>query len=243
MKTKQKLFIYQDTKLSLIKRGQQILNNFLSRNRKLPKLILCSGGSSIELFDTFSTPFLSDETTISLGDDRFSTKVCESNFHRLIQTEFYQQARRQKCKVIETFPTTSESLLEVMERMEEELRAWRRQNPLGVILATLGMGTDGHIAGIMPFSEDPQLFSSLFENEKHWVVGYDAGQKNSIPLRVTITFPLILQIDFALLFVLGESKQEILKKALFAEQNLPSLPASIIQSLKKVVVLTNCTSL
>ncbi len=44
------------------------------------------------------------------------------------------------------------------QRMEKNLRAWKNQNPQGKIIATLGIGADGHTAGIFPFADNSSTF-------------------------------------------------------------------------------------
>ncbi len=121
-----------------------------------------------------------------------------------------------------------------MDLTEKNLRDWR-----GRIVITLGIGPDGHTAGIMPFPEDPQKFQKLFDDPDHWVVSYDAAEKNAYPNRTTVTLPFLRRVDHAVVFVCGKEKQRALEKTLAQKGSLPQTPARIIREMGKIDLFTD----
>ena len=103
----------------------------------------------------------------------------------------------------------------------------------------MGMGPDGHTAGIMPFPEDENRFDVLFQNSEKWVVGYDAEEKNQYPLRVTTTIPFLRMVDYALLYCVGENKKEALKRVLADGGVYAETPARVIREMATTHIVTD----
>jgi 6-phosphogluconolactonase/glucosamine-6-phosphate isomerase/deaminase len=90
----------------------------------------------------------------------------------------------------------------------------------------------------MPFPENPTLFQRLFESDS-WVVGYEAGNKNEYPQRVTTTITFLKNIvDTSIVYATGENKKQAIKKimggALIAET-----PGRVINTMKDVMFFTD----
>ena len=207
----------------------------LRQSKGKPTLLLVSGGSALAVLSHIDPMTLGEQTTISLVDDRFSRNPEVNNFSQLTRTEFYKHAKARGASFISSLPEEGESLGAVADRWEKALRAWSEAHPTGrTVLAILGIGRDGHTAGIMPYPEDPQTFSSLFENEERWIVGYDAGDKNQYPLRMTASIPFLTQmVNRAFVYVSGKDKQDALKKAM-EEGELAECPARVVHRLERV---------
>ncbi len=129
---------------------------------------------------------------------------------------------------------SQESLAEYFETM---LTDWQNKNPSGEIVATLGVGSDGHTSGIMPFPENRKLFEQLFESKK-FVVAYDAFGKNSFPKRITTTISFLRKLKIAWCFITGESKADVYFR-MYKEIILNEMPAQIIKELHGAVYIDN----
>lgn len=82
-------------------------------------------------------------------------------------------------------------------------------------VAVLGIGDDGHTAGIAPDRKDFQ--NPIFkETEKHlFVSGFD-DPTGSFKERVTLTFEALERMDVLLILTFGEKKKEALQKMFLA---------------------------
>jgi 6-phosphogluconolactonase/glucosamine-6-phosphate isomerase/deaminase len=218
----------------------KILSDLLGGRREKPTLLLLSGGSAFKVLDGLETENLSSNVTISVLDERFSQDQEISNFLILKKTEFFRKVESRGCKFFSTVPEDGETPETLAERFAHQMKDWRTENPDGKIIITQGMGEDGHTAGIMPYPEDPELFQKLFIEGTNWVAGYDAGNKNQYPLRVTTRINFLReQVDTSIFYVTGESKKNILKKVLDGAGKINELPALVIHEMKDVRVFSD----
>ncbi len=89
-----------------------------------------------------------------------------------------------------------------------------------VIIAQLGVGADGHIAGILPGSPAADETDAL-------AVGYQ-----SEPLtRLTLTFTALRRVSAAYVFAFGDTKRQELKKLQTQSIPLNRQPAQILKQL------------
>ena len=141
--------------------------------------------------------------------------------------------------LIDTRIKENETQDDLAHRFEEGLKSWIETHANGVVIATMGVGKDGHTAGIMPYPENPALFRSLFEDEEKWVVAHDAGDKNPHSLRVTVTLPFLRMVDHAVVYVVGEEKRATFERVLAENGALAETPARIIREMKDVRLFTD----
>lgn len=219
------LSIYQNKKLELKKKTAKAISNCLKKSSTKSILLLVSGGSALKVLDHIDLDVLDHNLTVSILDERLGTLPEASNFLELKKTQFYKKA--QVCGV--KFVPIDE---------------WPKLLSGRMVITLMGIGLDGHTAGIMPFPEDSNKFSELFEpplggETAKWVVGYDAGKKNQYPHRMTVSISFLREIvAHAFVYVSGENKKEILKKVLNSK-NLAEYPASVIHSMKSVELYTD----
>lgn len=214
------------------------LTQLLKSHAENPALLLLSGGSALQILDYVGTMGLNENLTVGMVDERFSLNNKINNFAQLQKTEFYQQALSQDVNFFGSLPRPNEKAQELSSRMEKNLLNWKNENPNGKILATFGMGTDGHTAGIFPMPEHPELFKKLFQNE-NWVAFYEASGKTEFPSRITATLTFFEKIDEALVFATGQEKQEPLNKVLENKNKIFELPALGWSKIKNVKIFTD----
>jgi 6-phosphogluconolactonase/glucosamine-6-phosphate isomerase/deaminase len=198
------------------------LNQLFAKQSDTKFLFLTSGGSCLELLEHLDPANFGTHSTISVLDERYTTDPLQSNFAKLELTPFYKKVIENGAQSIDTKVREHESIQALAKRFENELRAWIEKTH-GTIIATVGIGTDSHTAGILPYPEDPSFFDATF-NSTNWVASYDAGNKNPEPLRVTTTIPFFTLISHPVLFVTGESKRESLVKLLGENGTLAESP-------------------
>lgn len=205
-----------------------------------PVLLLCSGGSALALLNDISQEAVGPDVTLGLLDERFDHNFEHTNASALRTTAFFARAMRASVHVLDIDIRDDDTLVSYTARFEGELRGWRARYPQGRIIITQGVGADGHTAGIMPFPEDPARFQKLFEDPDHWVVGYDAGEKNRFPLRVTVTLPFLRhEVDGAVVYAVGEEKKEAIERVQALEGTLAETPARIIHEMRRARIFFN----
>ncbi len=201
-------------------------------------LFLASGGSSLRLLDALDN--LPPYVSIGVLDERYSKDPKVNNFSQLTKTQFYIRSKKRFEQIFHTAVQANESLDSFSNRFEALTRGWKSQFPDGIVVATLGMGKDGHISGIMPFPEDNVVFEKLFNNSRNWVVGYDVGNKNPYRYRVTTTLPFLRnEVDFAVAYITGEEKKDALDMCLADDGKVNNIPARVMHDMKNVTVFTD----
>lgn len=216
------------------------ISNYLRKNKDKQILFMVSGGSVLKVLDNIDFTAFGKNITVSLMDERFSRDEKISNFIKLTHTKFYKNAQNCGVKFISSLPQKDENLKNTSQRLEKAFRKWESDHKFNrLIVSIIGIGIDGHTAGIMPFLEDKNKFANLFENEKQWIVGYDAGNKNQYPMRITVNIPFLKNIiDYTFVYVSGEDKRDILKKVIESWE-VAKYPASIFNSMKNIELYTN----
>jgi 6-phosphogluconolactonase/glucosamine-6-phosphate isomerase/deaminase len=216
------------------------VNKTLLESYMQPMLLLLSGGSALTLLDLIGNSLVSGNITIGMLDERYSLDPKINNFSQMARSQFYKRAVSAGCGFISTKVLESETKEELAIRFEADLRNWKMCNAGGKIMAVMGIGDSGNTAGITPHPEDPKEFSLLFEDENRWVVGYNAGERNEIPLRVTVTNTFLRnEVDKAVVFMIGESKKQVLERTLSDTGAIPETPSRIIHEMKDVRLYTD----
>lgn len=210
------------------------------RVTKEPILFLVSGGSALDILEFIDISLLDGRVALGVLDERF-TKVANdlsSNLVKLKQHKFFTSVENKLGQVLDI---QGGSVEQAGDNWEYALRAWKKDHPNGRVFITQGIGVDGHTAGIMPFPEDPATFEKRCNNPHRWTIGYDAGNKNQFPLRITVTFPFLREVDVSVLIVCGQEKQHSLESTLARDGSLAATPARIIGEMRHVFLFTDIT--
>ncbi len=87
-------------------------------------------------------------------------------------------------------------------------------------LMLLGLGSDGHVASLFPYSK------ALLERERSVVPSYSWAQATP---RLTVTLPVINRADAILFLVTGKEKRAVLSRVLHKASSPARLPARAVQ--------------
>jgi len=190
--------------------GKAASRLFKSEVSQNPGLVLFPGGRSpISFYKELAGDMLNwNEISIMATDDRV---VPLDNVHSntgMIQREFIDQINQSsKPQLIKTFPenelNTRDALAAIKQRLINNVPR----------IAVLGMGSDGHTAGI--FSEN-----NMEQYCYHFKQSYDPFE------RVTISMDIFLKIPRLIFLIFGKEKKEMLSKVLSAqsmEDNTPTI--------------------
>jgi 6-phosphogluconolactonase/glucosamine-6-phosphate isomerase/deaminase len=236
MKSSLEIFRQPDPESAAAEAGEQ-LNQSLTDNLKRPVLLMLSASSSLAILEYVGKTALGQNLAISILDERFSQDPSINNFAQLQKTDFYTDAFDAECSFFGTLPRSGETMADLAKRWEANLHAWRRENPGGLIIATLGMAADGHTAGIFPF-DDEKKFNQLFKGEP-WVVAYNVGNASPYQERVTTTLSFLKLIDLGFAFVVGGEKKAKLDTLIQKHGEIHALPALAWHDIKKLKIFTD----
>ncbi len=217
----------------------QHLNEILVQHSATPVLLLLSGGSALQLVDNIDVAALSENTVISVLDERIGSDD-NSNFYQLLQTSFYRDAKDQGARFFDVRAKEGEDEKDVALRLQKMFRMLLTMMPTCTIITTMGIGSDGHTAGIMPYPEDETFFFTTFDQKENWIVGYNAGEKNKYPRRVSVSLSFLRDyIDYAVVYACGQEKRDALQAMVATEGNIAATPARIIREMKSVDLFTD----
>ena len=195
------------------------LSTELGKNKRV--LWLVPGGSSIVgAVDVMKS--LPEEATknlaIFLTDERYGeVGHVHSNAKQLNDAGF---ASKQAVFVPALAPGFS--LEETKERYEQAVK--RAFEHAEVIIGLFGIGTDGHVAGILPHSEAIEADG--------WVTAYVASEHT----RVTLTFEALRHLNVAYALVFGEAKKQALEQLQNEELPLDDEPSQILKELPEAYI-------
>lgn len=230
---------------SYVKQLQNQLSNQLNKllsDSKTPTLLFLSGGSILKMLDEIKPDFLNSTITIIMLDERFSNEPSINNYLQLVNTSFFRSALQANCPVLDSIPTQNERLEEFTDKYIDNITNWLRKNPKGKFVAIMGVGPDGHTAGVMPYPEDHDKFNYLFNNPKKIVVGYQVdkiGDMYKYNERITLTLAFMRKyMDQAIFYAVGDEKKKALER-MVQKDKLTRTPASIINEIKESYLFTD----
>ena len=216
----------------------KVLTEVLRAHAQKPILLMLSGGSALSVLEYVKVEIIGSHITITVLDERFSLDSTINNFTQLEQTAFYAACVERNAHFIPTKVSDGDSIEKVRDRFDSALHKWKEQHPDGVIIATMGIGKDGHTAGIFPGKYAVDF------NGGSWVSSYNVpNEVNPYPDRITVTNTFLReQVDEAILIVTGGEKAQIFKELydlLQQGENKFEKPMSVILKMKKVILCTD----
>lgn len=200
-------------------------------------LCFLAGGSALEMYEYLhiSEP-AKGRTIFCMGDERVSGEAEINNFLQLQSTapEFSKNHTivNSSLQVNETRKLLTKRINFKLEKIFSETKKLQ-------IIVILGMGEDGHTAGIFPTSDvrSVEWFKDTYEADSTYVpVHHDSL---TIDSRASITPAVIKNADHAVVFITGEAKKAQLAK--LAHKNIPvqEMPIQIIKTNTDAVVFTD----
>lgn len=188
-------------------------------------LWLVSGGSnipvSVQIMDNISSE-LSRNLSVMLADERYGEiGHPESNWAQLLQAGF-------EAKQATSLPILKAGLDFEQTTVNYNKLAGQAFAGNDATIAQLGIGEDGHIAGILPGSA-----ASL--ETKDLVAGYE-----SLPLsRMTLTFTGLKKISAAYVFAFGNNKHQALETLQSQDLPLGEQPSQILKKLPEAYLYSD----
>ena len=208
------------TKNDALKKAEEKLFSVLSKytNENIPVLLLLSGGSAIEIIKEFDWTEIKNVTITTL-DERYAND--ESN--NFLSLEKYLP---RNIETLPTVPKENEDLETFANRLNKNLKDWLAKYINGKIVATLGIGADGHTAGILPI--DDKNIEKKMNDQNVFVIGYKTD-KSEHKMRATTNFTFLKKINNAIVFLSGEkNKKTAWEKIIAKSGNKNDTPSRII---------------
>jgi 6-phosphogluconolactonase/glucosamine-6-phosphate isomerase/deaminase len=172
-------------------------------------------------------------TIFMMGDERVSREPSINNFLQLQSR--YSDHPIQKY-LVETVPEENESAKNFALRIEENFFSILTEVNNPKIIYILGVGTDGHTAGIFPLSNE--TFHKTYQDDQTYVPVILEGL--TIDSRASFTPNWILtNVDELIGYVVGADKQEILIKLNSEDKKLNERPAELLKLHQRTTVYTN----
>lgn len=199
-------------------------------------LLLLSGGSAIEVYRIL-VEWLKKENkgfaknlTVGLVDERWgSVGHPDSNEEQIRQTGFYEAVKEKGGKTLSVLTDRAWPCQLVADRYNKFVRQYIEDTD--EVLAIMGVGPDGHTAGILP-QKSQEEFEKVFPANR-WVVYYELPQDYSNPFkkRITLTPRALSKINLAVVVAKSEGKEEALRKMFSANEPLYRTPAVLLPKL------------
>lgn len=203
----------------------------------LSVLLLVSGGSALALLQYVPEKSLGNQLTFGVLDERWTQVEAEQNFTQLTQTDFFSRAVAAGSVPLESLNTNEPSCVSAALKFASVLQKWRQENPTGVVIVTMGVGIDGHTAGIFPGDVTNEM------NGSSLVVGYRLPPKvNPYTERITVTNTFLKNwVAATFVYVVGKEKKLIVQKlsTLLETTTNTSFPAGVFAGMKNVRIFTD----
>ena len=219
--------------------GAQFLIQKL-KERSEKKLIFLSGGSVVRLYKTLGAivnggEIDSSRIAFAQADERFQPEdKNDVNAVSIERTGLWEVCKK---KNIPYYLISQEGTLGNSARQyNKTISKFLGEYPFH--LGILGVGEDGHTAGLLPGYE--RLW-----NIDRFIVGYEIEKRQNetavFKKRVTLTPKTLYALDYALVVASGVKKQEALEKVCKKENRdtIDAYPAALLQKIEKVDLFTD----
>ncbi|MEX0930755.1 MAG: 6-phosphogluconolactonase [Candidatus Paceibacterota bacterium] len=213
----------------------ETLTQILLQNADIPILLMLSGGSSFTLLEHVDPACIGPHVTITTLDERFTADLSVNNFGQLKETTFYKNAMTNGANIIASTINDNDTLELAGNRFESALQEWKRHHLNGLIIATMGIGNNGHTAGIFPDDHGVDF------NGSDWVAAYTVPESvNQYTERITVTYTFLRdRVDTAIVYAIGPEKKKIIEMIQQPDCDIEQVPACILRELTSVTVVTD----
>lgn len=217
-----------------LKDAYTALNAVLEEAQGKDILLLLSGGSALALVEHISLSLLGAHVTISVLDERWTYEKEDSNYAQLTSLPCWKNIQKSGAQCIDPRPRRPEDLQDTAMRFDLALKHWHITHRDGIVIVTMGIGPDGHTAGVLPFPNNAEIFEPLFEHTSTCIRGYTVPpEQNPHTKRMTATITYVKRhVDHAIVYAVGKNKQDALTKIEAREGTLADTPALVLHDMR-----------
>jgi 6-phosphogluconolactonase/glucosamine-6-phosphate isomerase/deaminase len=233
-------FVKCDNKNDAAVQAGSFLSQELIRYSDKSTLILVSGGSSLSMFEYIDDAALRSNLFLGQVDERWTKNTRDLNAEAFRKTSFAKKTAEFGIPFVTMDVSGSPTPEECAIRYERYLKQWRSVFFGGVIIAVLGIGSDGHVAGVLPYPSAQNEFNTLFYDTRAWVIGYETGGRGEFKERVSLSLHFLLQEPKSVfVYACGKDKQEALQKAFSPDGTFADTPARILNQMGSVFLFSD----
>jgi 6-phosphogluconolactonase/glucosamine-6-phosphate isomerase/deaminase len=215
--------------------GIEVCKNLLYEKVSKNVVLFLSGGSTPKtLYQKLAKDGKLQPGAVGLIDERFGKMLHENSNEKMIKDSgLIQYLSKQN---IRFYPILENKNQESSAKdYDEAVRYLFNYFPKSV--GILGVGVDGHIAGI-PAIEN---ISQKIIDDKSSLVSFYGNQESFYKQRITLTFLALLKLDEIIVLVFGKDKKKALK-LMFKEGSTAQIPSRFLTTREitdRVVLITD----
>jgi 6-phosphogluconolactonase/glucosamine-6-phosphate isomerase/deaminase len=192
-------------------------------------LLLLSGGSATKVYEELATRTFKKPSDLRIGliDERYNQDPGHANANspQIKQTGINKWGEYHA--ILQGQP---------LQETVSEYESWIKpllSDPAVYKVGILGIGPDGHTAGILPDSDSARFDLNFGSSEL--VVGYE--NDGPYPLRITLTPVALKMLDEAIVIAADPAKLPVIQKL---QDNPPAheMPATILKDMHNVTIVT-----
>lgn len=195
-------------------------------------LFLSGGKTPMPLYRKFAQEKIIKPGAVAIVDERWGEPFHKNSNEKMIKdTEFLDYLHSINTPFYSVLKSR-ENREKSAEEYDELVRYLLKWFPKSI--AVLGLGSDGHIAGLPPGSQKLKVRNQKFVEE----FDYFPGEQKE---RISLTFDALSQIDHIFLLVFGNDKKKGLK-LLFEDGPVEEVPARFLKTsgvTEKVILITD----
>lgn len=207
------------------------LANFVQQHPHETILCLYAGGSAFEIFTYITDADTKRRTIFMAGDERASGERTLNNYSQLDEL---LRERRSDYRILDTSYKGTDTVVTYAKKISQLLTD--HISTATRVVAILGIGTDGHTAGIFPLEE--KNFTDIYTHESTYVPVHLEGL--TIDSRASITPHTILtKVDMVLGYAVGENKKPVIQKLIQTAEPIHSMPAQLLKLHRNAVLYTD----
>jgi 6-phosphogluconolactonase/glucosamine-6-phosphate isomerase/deaminase len=210
---------------------KKLLYEMVSKN----SVLFLSGGSTPKvLYQKLAEERKLKVGAVALVDERFGEKLHENSNEKIIQDtgliQYFEQEKTRFYPILE-----NESIQKTANNYDETLRYLFNYFPKSV--GVLGVGVDGHTAGIPAIEK----LSQIILDDKSSLVNFYEDEESFYKQRITLTFLGLSKLDQIIVLVFGKEKRKALS-LMFKLGSITQIPCRFLaqpEMSDKVTLITD----
>lgn len=211
-----------------------LLLRLVSRNPAHTALFLSGGTTPVDAYRKLAQEERFRPRVVAIVDER----IDGSNEQMLRGTGLVDSLERKGARFIGVMKRGVTKREELATYYEAELRLYVHQDKsIKRKVGVIGMGPDGHIAGIASNrEEDGEKFENpLFEESMERMVGhFDDEGKYGFNERITLTRRAILDLDDVVIMAFGEEKRKRIQQLIYGpDEDYKTFPGQILRDMAR----------
>lgn len=215
--------------------GIEICKKLLYEKVSKNSVLFLSGGSTPKtLYEILAKEKLLKVGAVALIDERFGKKLHENSNEQMIKgTGLVQYLSKQNIRIYPILE--NQSMRDSAENYDETLRFIFNYFPKSI--GILGVGADGHAAGIPVITK----ISQKILDDKSLLVSFYDDEESFYKQRITLTFLALSKLDEIIVLVFGKDKKKALK-LMFKEGSIAEIPSRFLNTKameEKVTLITD----